>query len=593
MIDRMTKLRWRRRYRRSRQSVEDIGQQAERQLERHFFRRLHRLWDVRRFITTWLLLLILLIGGVILQTRALSSYYQRLVPVAGGTYTEGILGSFTNANPLYATSTVDAAAARLVFSSLFTYDAHNRLVGDLAKKYEADAHETTYTVHLRPNLSWQDGVPLTSADVVFTYKVIQNPDAQSPLQRSWQGITVSAPSPSTVVFKLSNPLSSFISSLTNGIVPKHLLDGRPMAQLRSIPFNSVQPIGSGPFRWRTIEVVGTTPETREERIALEPNKQYYNDVPKLNGFIIRAFHDEAHLLNSFEHQELNGVAGLSNIPDNLKGDSAVHDYSVPLTSAVFVFFKNSQGVLENKEVRQALVMAADTKQLIDGLGYPVQAVNEPLLVGQIGYNRGLKQLTHNLAAANRLLDKAGWRRGSNDLRSKDGQTLSFRLFSQNTSEYTYVTQILQKQWRAIGVDAQVFLQASTDMQSVLASHDYDALLYGVGIGVDPDVFAYWHSSQADPRATSRLNFSEYRSTAADQGLEAGRTRTDPKTRAVKYKRFLQAWRTDAPALALYQPRFLYLTRGELFNFNPTVINTDTDRFANVQNWMIRQAKVDK
>jgi peptide/nickel transport system substrate-binding protein len=135
------------------------------------------------------------------------------------------------------------------------------------------------------------------------------------------------------------------------------------------------------------------------------------------------------------------------------------------------------------------------------------------------------------------------------------------------------------------------LQASSDIQAVLSFHSYDALLYGVAIGVDPDVFAYWHSSQADPRADTRLNFSEYRSATADNSLEAGRTRSNPTIRAIKYKAFLQAWRQDAPALGLYQPRFLYMTRGQLFNFTPTVMNTDIDRYANVQNWMIRQAKV--
>jgi peptide/nickel transport system substrate-binding protein len=592
MIDRMTKLRWRRRYRRSRQSVEDIGQQAERHLERHFFRRLNRLWEVRRFIAAWIVLLLLLIGGVVVQTRALSTYYQQLRPAPGGIYTEGILGGFTNANPLYATSAADAAAARLVFSSLFTYNAKNHLVGDIAEKYDRDPHETTYTVHLKRGINWQDGMPLTSADVVFTYQVIQNPDAQSPLRRSWQGITVRAKGDYTVIFSLSNPLSSFPFSLTNGIVPKHLLAGRPMAQLRSVPFNSVRPVGSGPFQWKTIEVVGTTPETREERIALEPFKGYYQGAPKLGGFIIRAFHDEKRLVDSFNHQELNGVAGLNDLPDSLKKDAAVHDYSVPLTGGTFVFFKTTQGVLKDTAVRQALVLAANTGEVLDGVGYPVVAVREPLLSGQIGYDKKLRQPTQDVAAASKILDEAGWKRGRNGLRTKGGQTLGFHLYSQNSSEYTYITQVLQRQWRAIGVDVQVFLQASTDMQAVLTAHDYDALLYGIAIGPDPDVFAYWHSSQADPRG-SRLNFSEYRSSTADRSLEAGRTRSNAKVRAIKYKPFLEAWRNDTPALALYQPRFLYLTRGELFNFNPTVMNTDIDRFANVDNWMIKQAKTDK
>ncbi len=588
----MTKLRWRRRYRRSRRSVEDIGQQAEKHLERHFFRRLTNLWEVRRFLIAWVLLLLVLMGGTAMQLRGLSAYYQKLTPTPGGTYTEGILGTFTNANPLYATGTVDAAVARLVFSSLFKSNSQNQLTGDIAEKYTLDEHETTYTVKLKHNVTWQDGMPLTSADVLFTYQAIQNPDAQSPLLRNYQGVKVSAPDPYTVVFELPNPLSSFIYSLTNGIVPKHLLDGRPPAQLRSVPFNSTHPIGSGPFMWQQIEVVGSTPESREERVGLVAYKQYFRGTPNLNGFIIRAFHDEKQLANSFSRRELNGAAGLNVLPDSLKTDKSVHDYNIPLTSAVFVFFKNSQVVLQDAKVRQALVLAANTSDIINELGYPAIGVREPLLANQIGYDKNLRQATQNVAEANRILDEAGWSRDAGGIRQKNGQKLTFHLYSQNTSEYTAVTQLLQKQWHDVGADAEVFLQPSSDIQSVLQFHNYDALLYGVAIGVDPDVFAYWHSSQADPRA-ARLNFSEYRNGTADKSLEAGRTRSDPAVRAVKYKPFLEAWRNDNPALALYQPRFLYITRDQLFNFNPTTMNADIDRYANVENWMIKQAKTDK
>jgi len=102
---------------------------------------------------------------------------------------------------MYATSNADTTVSRLVFAGLLKYDDKNQLTGELAKDYSVDANGITYTVHLRPNLTWQDGQPLTSADVLYTYQTIQNPDAQSPLQNSWKGVIVSAPDPQTVVFK--------------------------------------------------------------------------------------------------------------------------------------------------------------------------------------------------------------------------------------------------------------------------------------------------------------------------------------------------------------------------------------------------------
>src|SRR6185437_7044334 len=97
------------------------------------------------------------------------------------------------------------------------------------------------------------------------------------------------------------------------------------------------------------------------------------------------------------------------------------------------------------------------------------------------------------------------------------------------------------QWKELGVKVDVHLQQPEDFQNTLTTHAYDAVLHGISIGVDPDVFVYWDSSQSDIRSANRLNLSEYKSDAADDSLEAGRTRLDPTLRAIKYKPFLQAW----------------------------------------------------
>ncbi|MGZ6004924.1 MAG: hypothetical protein ACXWLH_02120, partial [Candidatus Saccharimonadales bacterium] len=122
MIDRTTRLKWRRRIRRSKRQVEDIGSQAEEKLERHFFKRLVKLPGVLRFTIAWFLLAVLLVSVAVIQIRALDNYFLTDKPVPGGTYVEGILGAFTNANPLYATGSVDKSVSRLVFSGVLKTD---------------------------------------------------------------------------------------------------------------------------------------------------------------------------------------------------------------------------------------------------------------------------------------------------------------------------------------------------------------------------------------------------------------------------------------------------------------------------------------
>lgn len=593
MINRAVKLRWRRRFRRSRVAVEDFGVQTEENLERHLFRRLSRVYSVRRFILAWIILIGLMITGVVLQTRGLSSYYQRLSPVPGGTYTEGIVGSFTNANPIYASGGVDRAVSRLIFSGLLKYDDSNNLVGDLAENWAVDPSELRYTVRLRPNLRWHDGQPLTVDDVIFTYATIQKPDAKSPLLPSWQGIVLEKVDDRTMTFVLPNSLSSFPHALTNGIVPKHLLETTPVSQLRSERFNTVAPIGSGPFRLEAIEISGTTPEDRRESIGLVAYDNYHDGAPKLQRFTIHSFKTEKELLESFERRELNAVVGLTSAPDTLRSLDGVEEHSIPLTGEVVVFFKTTSPQLNDAKVRQALVKAADTGQIIQGLDHPVIAARGPLLSSHTGYDKSLVQFLTNVTEANGLLDAAGWLMGPDGIRVKDGQPLGFTLYGQSTSEYQYVTQVLQKQWRAVGVNVVIDLKEDNELQTIVAEHSYDALLYGISLGTDPDVFAYWHSSQADPRAATRLNLSEYRSSVADNALEAGRTRSDSTLRAAKYRPFLEAWRNDAPALVLYQPRFLYVTNGNVYGFSPKLLNSATERFNNVHQWMIREVKTNQ
>lgn len=593
MIDRSTKLRWRRNFRKRKKKVEDISVHAEEHLEKHLLNRLYRLEGVRRFVIGWVALMVLLVVGLGIQIRALGKDYQKTIPAEGGIYTEGVVGAFTNANPIYATGSVDNSVSKLLFSGLLRYDSNNNLVGDLAESYSVDASERVYTVKLKDGLKWHDGQPVTGEDVVFTYKTIQNPDAKSPLEGSWTGIDVAAKDSKTVVFTLPNVLAAFPYSLTNGILPKHKFTNAPATQMRSQRFNTAAPIGSGPFKWDSIQVTGLKVKDRQETIGLVKNDSYHLGAPKIQKMIIKTYHDEEEVLESFNDKQLNGVSGLDSLPNDMQNDSKLKSYSMPITGQVNLFFKSSEGLLADPKLRQALVQATDTKAVVASLGYPAIVSNSPLLKTHLGYDKAVTQLATNVAEANKLLDQAGWVKNNKGIREKVGKALTIRLISQNTSEYTLVAQKIQEQWAKVGVVAESVLQPSEDFEGTLARHDYDALLYGISLGLDPDVFAYWHSSQADIRSTSRLNFSEYKSTQADKALEAGRTRIDPAIRVVKYKPFLEAWRADAPAISFYQPRYLYITQGQVYNFAPTTINTATDRYADVHNWMIREEKINK
>lgn len=591
MPDDTTKRRWRRAARRQRKSAKELTAQADQQIEKLLIRRFDRLVSVRRFILLWVVLFVLMFFATIVQIRALSKYYQSLQAVPGGLYSEGLIGNFTNANPLYANSTADTAVARLVFSGLFKYDKANQLVGDLAEGYTVAENGRAYTVKLRQGVKWHDGRPFSADDVVFTYQTIADSEAQSYLYTSWQGTKITKLDNQTVLFELPSQLAAFPYAMTNGIVPRHLLGDTPPGQLRSSDFNRA-PVGTGPFVWRFVEVSGVAAADRQQLISLSAYDNYHHGRPKLDGFSLITFTSDASMLEAFADKRINAMSGLDTLPAELSGRTDHEVYTTPLTAAVMTFFNNSRPILSDVNVRRALVSGVNRNELVRLSEYPNNLVNGPFLKGQVGYDAGLVQIPYNPDYANQLLDQAGWTKDASGQRSKAGQPLTISLSSQNTSQYTKTAQFIQKEWSKLGIKTDVRYFSSSELQgSVIAGHDYEILLYGISIGADPDIFAYWHSTQASVSSQGRLNLSEYKSAAADQALEAGRTRQESDLRAVKYRPFLQSWINDAPAMALYQPNFLYIARTPVENFQRKAANVRADRFYNVHEWMVRQQRL--
>lgn len=572
-----------------------MGTVADEQINRHFFKRLTRLVEVRRFVFGWIALVLLLILVGILQFSALRDQFEKEVYVPGGIFNEGIIGTYTNSNPIYATSAVDASVSKLVFAGLFKYDGENKLVPDLAESIEVDQAETKYTVKLKDNLYWHDGQPLTADDVAFTFNTIKNPDTKSYLLSSWQGVTVEAKDKKTVVFTLKDTLSSFPHSLTTGLIPEHVISKINPEQLRSNDFNSIKPIGAGPFKFDVVQVEKDKDEgnneIKKQQVGLVANDGYNGGKPKLNKYIIKTYKDQPELLEAYREKKVNSISGFFVPPVDIENDAKTVEFSVPLTGEVMVFFKTSEGVLSDSNVRKALVLASNPKDVISSISYPLKSVDGPLLSTHAGYNKAYAQKTDDITQAKALLDQAGWvLNPQTGLRTKDNKPLKFQLAAEDTEEYRDVTETLKKQWKELGVELDVKLQDEDELKTTVSSHNYDSLLYAISIGADPDVFAYWHSTQADPRSKTRLNFSEYKSVAADESLVAGRSRSDPAIRAIKYKPFLENWQKDNPALALYQPRFVLVMRKPFDGFVNTGVVAPIDRYSDVENWAIRQEK---
>jgi peptide/nickel transport system substrate-binding protein len=576
-------------FRSRRRQVNDMTDTATSHIDRHIFRRMNNFADVGRFMVAWLMLVVILIGGVAYQSRGLAKYYLSNQGIDGGVLSEGMIGSYTTPSPLFAVSTVDLTVSRLLFSSILTYDDHGALVNDLADSVARSDDGLNYSVKLKQGVMWHDGQKFTAKDVVYTYKAIQNIDTKSPYNVSWQGVIISQVDDYTVSFVLPSPLNSFPLSLTNGIVPEHVLSKLSFADLRGSEFNS-RPVGTGSFKFsRVVRIDDIQSISKRQRIEMVKNDKYFRGSPKIDAYLLFALKDEADIKEQLRTRQID-AAVLGSNPDLGDLESKYIVTNIPLLAGTYLFFNNQKPPFNTPEFRQALLAGTNTDMLRSKLGYPVQKVESPLLSAQSGYDINYLQNPYNLDAANTALDTQGWLRDPADgnYRKKDGRMLELTLSTLEGSDFAVIASSLQDDWaKGMGIKLNISTKSSADIQPLVLQHAYDMVLYGISVGIDPDVYAYWHSSQA---VADRFNMSLYKSDAADRSLESGRTRPDIGLRAAKYKPFLDAWKKDAPAIGLYQPPVFYISRSKVYGFDPARLNSSSDRFYNVQNWQVSSGK---
>lgn len=581
MINRTTRLRFRRRVRSARRTVDSAQATAAEHLERHVVRRWQKFADVRRFVLGWLLLIGLLFIGIYLQITGLRSFYIETVPTPGGIYTEGVTGRISNLNPLFASSQADKTASSLIFEPLLRYDNQAQLIPALAQSWTVSENLTEYTLTLRDNLFWHDGTPLSAKDVKFTFDLIQHPDTQSPLNKSWQGITITQVDENKILFQLPNAFSPFLHGLTRvGILPSHILQEVQPKELRSHPFNLAPKVGSGPFSFSSIVV-----DEESGQIRLTRYERYYRGAARLDELIILAFDDQEQMLAAYTDGQITGAAGLR-VGDiaNLTETSQESITAVEQFNNVMLFFNMSDSLLSQQKMREALLLGTNRQTVFDVIKQRYALSTGPLLSGQLGFNDKLIQPTSDVQKAAILLEELGWTIGDNGLRFKNGQPLTLTLVTQNTDEYPQVAEAIQQQWRELGITLKLeVLEPDSLQQDRMLPHSYQLLLIGIEEGVDPDVFVFWHSSEA---RVAGLNLSEYKNELVDAALESGRTKQDNTLRIAKYELFLREWQRDIPAIALYRPAYFYAQNEVVNGFRSTRMLVPTDRFVDVHEWTI-------
>jgi len=514
-------------------------------------------------------------------------FYQRHVEYmarSGGEYTEALVGQPAYINPLLAQSDVDRDLTRLVYSGLFKYDEQLQVVPDLASTYEISEDKKTYTIHLKPDLKWQNGNAIMADDVVYTFETLADSSYASPLATNFKGVSILRVDNQTVSFTLKEPFAPFLSNLTVGILPAHLWSDVSPTNFRLAEYNT-KPIGSGLYLFKELT---KDKSGNVKTYVLERNANYYGQQPFIDRITFKLYPDFDTAINALKN---NSVAGLSYLPAssrdtlNKNKDIIIHNLRLPQYTAVFFNQKNS--LLKIKEIRQALAYAIDRQRIItEAEGGEAVLANAPILEGFLGYSTDAKQYEFDQAKAGSMLDAAGWKiPEAGGLRQKNGAELRFSLTTVDQTEYLHAANIIQENWEAIGVGIELkILNPSRVNQEIIKPKDYEALLYGEILGADPDPYPFWHSSQA---AGSGLNLSAYYNKEADKLLESARQLSDPAERAKKYIDFQNILLEDEPAIFLFSPVYDYPINKKIRGINTELITTPSGRLNTIGQWYIK------
>ncbi|MBI5732263.1 MAG: hypothetical protein HY982_02805, partial [Candidatus Magasanikbacteria bacterium] len=358
-------------------------------------------------------LLVLLIF-ISLSSLIAETYFKRLtrVPTAGGEYTEGVIGSPISINPLFSPlNPTDADLVKLIYAGLFRYDSLLNLVPDLAESYTVDKEGKIFTVRLKPNLQWQDGEPITAADAVFTFNSIQNPETQSPLLVSFQGVKVNKVDDFTFTLELPESFAPFSHLLTTGLLPEHLWQEIPQRNLRMSLLN-LKPVGAGPFMYESFTKDG---KGNIKSYTLKANPLYHQGAPYLKNLVFKFFNDQESAFEALRNHQINGLNFLAKEQkEKLNRKSiTINSLRLPYYSALFFNQKNNL-LLRSKTLREALELSIDKNQIIAvSLKGEGAIVSEPILPAQVGYTPDFKT-AFNPALAQKKLDDDGWKKISRE-----------------------------------------------------------------------------------------------------------------------------------------------------------------------------------
>jgi len=512
--------------------------------------------------------------------------YSTIEPVGkkGGTFVETVVADAKTNNSMLSTDIPSNDRISIQFSPLLALNPDTALPFPVLAT-EVPSRENggisqdglTYTLKLRKDVKWHDGQPFTSKDVIFTYQTLAKKELGSPrtAEINDRVDSVTAADDYTVAFKLKKVVAPFLVSNLSGtnyaIVPEHILGTVAVDQIKQHPFSTGDAkasIGTGPFKFKEW--------TKDDHATFVKNPDYFGGEPALDQYIFKVVKDQDVVVANLK----TGEGDFGAIPT-----TAVDDVGKTQTLSVvkydtygFTFYAHQLDtakttLFQQKEVRQALAYALDRDAMVQAIynGYGVVGQGTmPTLSFAYAPEQITTKYTYDIKKAEQLLDAAGWVKGGDGIRAKDGKKLQFTLWTGNISKaFGQLITVMQQQWKAIGVDATPKIEEwNAFLSRITETHDFEMFLVGFSWGVDPDQTTMWASQSY----TGGFNMGKYANTQVDQFLAQGLTELDTAKRKAIYVQMQNILMDELPNVVLAFPQSLAVVNKRVKNFFPNAVS---------------------
>lgn len=507
----------------------------------------------------------------------------------GGIYTEALIGSMGRLNPMLDwNNPADRDVNRLIFSSLVRFDSRGLPQPDLADSWGVSADGVIYNFTIRSNATWHDGQPVTSDDVLFTIELIKSAGSLFPqdIKDMWSQIQVRQLNDKTFQFELPEPFAPFLDYATFGVLPKHILESVPADQLASAEFN-LKPIGSGPYKFDRLLTSGG----QITGVVLVANEDFYTQPAFIEQVVFRYYPNSAAAFDAYQQGEVLGISQLTEdvLPAALAEPTlSVHTSRLPQMGLVFLNLNNpSISFFQNENVRRALMFGVNRNIIVSHIlkGQAIVA-DGPILPGSWAYYEDIEKIAYDPDAAIKLLNEEGFIfSAGSDVRSKDGQPLTFTLVHPNDETHTLIAQAIQSDWALIGVRIELQSVAYDSLvNDYLTPRNYEAALADINTSrtPDPDPYLFWHQSEA----TGGQNYSQWDNRTASEFLETARVLADFSERARLYRNFQVVFTEDMPSLPLYYPVYSYGVDVQVQGVQVAPLYDTSDRLALIDEWYL-------